>query len=83
MTEPTHDPMRSARPPSPAKSPGPLRWTPGPDELRLPSEDEPPHELLAEIRGLEDAKREAEARAEASEARVAELEALIEKMQRG
>ena len=82
MTEPMHDPRRSARPPSPAKSPRPLRWTPGPDELRLPSEDEPTHELFAEIRALEEAKRKAEARAEASEARVAELEALLEKMQR-
>ena len=83
MTEPTHDPMRSARPPSQVKSLGPLRWTPGPDELRLPSEEEPTHELLAEIRGLEEAKQKAEARAEASEARVAELEAQLEKMRRG
>ena len=51
MTEPTHDPFRSAGAPTRAgawaraANGAPLRFTPGPDELRLPSsEDEPvPH----------------------------------------
>ena len=41
------------------------------------------HELDEDGRRLAEAKREADARAEASEVRVAELEALIEKIQRG
>ena len=41
------------------------------------------HRLADDKRRLADAKRQAEAKAEASAARVAELEALVEKMRRG
>ena len=46
MIEAMRDPLPSARPPAGAPlrafNGAPLRWTPGPDELRLPSEEDEP-----------------------------------------
>ena len=67
------------RPPGPEPLDGSLCWyDPAAGEF-LPTR----HELADDRCRLTDGKRQAEAKAEASEARVAELEALIERMRRG